>query len=118
VAFAEFENALNNTKEIDLTVTGRVSGREISRPVWFVREREKLYLLPVTGSRSQWYKNLVRTPSIGLTAGGIEYRVTGSPVTDPAKVGHVVGDFRARYGAGDVAKYYSNPDVAVEVALN
>jgi len=51
VAFTDFENALNSTSGIELTTTGRVSGRETSRPVWFVRRGEKLYLLPVTGTR-------------------------------------------------------------------
>jgi hypothetical protein len=117
VAFADFENALNNAKEIDLTRhwPGLWPGDLPSRVVR--AGGEKLYLLPVTGSRSQWYKNLVSTSSIGLTAGGIEHHAMGSPVTDAAKVGHVVDDFRARYGADDVAKYYSNPDVAVEVIL-
>jgi hypothetical protein len=54
MAFADFENAPNNTNEIELTTTGRTSGRESSRPVWFLRQGENLYLLPVTGSDSQW----------------------------------------------------------------
>ena len=40
MAFADFENALNDTNEVELTTTGRTSGRESSRPVWFVREGE------------------------------------------------------------------------------
>jgi hypothetical protein len=118
VAPADFEDALDQTNELDLTVTGRVSGQEISRPVWFVRENDKVYLLPVTGSRSQWYKNLVASPDLCLTAGGIAYHASGSRVTDPRQVGHIVDDFRARYGREDVAKYYSNPDVAVAVTLS
>jgi hypothetical protein len=118
VAPADFEDALDHTSEIDLTVTGRVSGQEISRPVWFVREQDKVYLLPVTGSRSQWYRNLVASPDLCLTAGGIAYHTTGHRVTDPRQVGHVVDDFRARYGRDDVARYYPHPDVAVEVSLS
>jgi hypothetical protein len=73
MAFADFENALNNTNEIELTTTGRTSGRESSRPVWFVRQRENLYLLPVTGSDSQWYKNVLKTPAIRLAAGSAAF---------------------------------------------
>jgi hypothetical protein len=72
-AFADFENALNNTNEIELTTTGRTSGRESSRPVWFVRQGENLYLLPVTGSDSQWYKNVLKTPAIRLAAGSAAF---------------------------------------------
>jgi hypothetical protein len=118
VASADFESALNGTSEVDLTVTGRNSGREISRPVWFVRQGQRVFLLPVTGSRSQWYKNLLRAPGLALGAGGIEYHATANFITDPAKVSAVIDDFRTRYGAGDVTKYYADPDVAVEVPLS
>ena len=117
MAVAEFVGALNSTTEIELTTIGRVSGREISLPVWFVRRDEKLYLLPLTGSQSQWYKNLLQTPMIRLAAGGTPYSTTGNPVIGPDEVGHVIDDFRAKYGAREVRGYYTNPDVAVEVTL-
>lgn len=117
MAFADFENALNNTNEIGLTTTGRNSGRESSRPVWFVRPGESLYLLPVTGSDSQWYKNVLKTPAIRLAAGDTEYRARAIPVTGPAKVAEVVERFRAKYGARDVEAYYPKHDVALEVPV-
>jgi len=40
---------LSRYRQINLSVTGRKSGRTISIPVWFVLEGEKLYLLPVQG---------------------------------------------------------------------
>ena len=115
MAFADFENVLNSTNEIELTITGRVSGRESSRPVWFVQQGENVYLLPVTGSDSQWYKNVVKTPAIRLSAGGAQYSARAVPVTDAAKVDEVVESFRAKYGARDVESYYPKHDVAVEV---
>jgi len=42
---------LITTNEIDSTVTGRKSGQDISRPIWFVYEENKLYLLPVKGRK-------------------------------------------------------------------
>jgi hypothetical protein len=117
VTATDFETALNDTNEIELTITGRVTGRETSRPVWFVRQGEKLYLLPVAGSETQWYKNVVKTPAMRLTAGRTQCRTSGKPVTDPGKVSEVVDDFRAKYGARNVAQYYPSPDVAVEVEL-
>ena len=56
MATAELKSALQTASEIELTVTGRRSGRDISNPVWFVQEGEKLYLLPVGGSESDWYR--------------------------------------------------------------
>jgi deazaflavin-dependent oxidoreductase (nitroreductase family) len=94
-------------------VTGRKSGRAISIPVWFVLEGDKLYLLPVLGSDTQWYKNVLKKPSIRIDAGGAEAEVKVVPLTDAKEVASVVTKFRAKYGASDVKKYYSKLDVAV-----
>ncbi len=40
------KDRLSRSHEINISVTGRKSGRTISIPVWFVLEDEKLYLLP------------------------------------------------------------------------
>jgi hypothetical protein len=57
---SEFKDALDRTSEIELTVRGRKSGQDISRPVWFVHENNTLYLLPVQGSETNWYKNVLK----------------------------------------------------------
>ena len=111
----DFEQALTSTDEIELTTTGRTSGRAISHPVWFVQQGRKLYLLPVGGAGSHWYKNVLNTPTIRLTADGAQSSARATPITDRAKVQEVVEGFRSKYGAGDVTAYYPNLDVAVEV---
>ncbi len=113
----ELRNVLQSTSVIELTVTGRRSGRESTRPVWFVEGGEKLFLLPVGGSDSNWYKNLVKTPAIGLAADGAEFRTDAKPIEDAAAVDDVVERFRARYGADQVKAYYPKLDAAVEVPL-
>ncbi len=117
MANEDVKRAMESTREIELTVTGRTSGREISIPVWFVREGENLYLVPVNGSDSDWYKNVLNTPMIRLAAGGAQLSATATPITDPARVGEILDMFRAKYGARDVAAYYPKQDVAVEVPL-
>jgi deazaflavin-dependent oxidoreductase (nitroreductase family) len=103
----------SRSREINITVTGRKSGRAISIPVWFVLEDGKLYLLPVQGSDTQWYKNVLKNPMIRIDAPGAKAEVKGVLVTDATQVSSVVEKFRAKYGAGDVKKYYSKFDVAV-----
>jgi deazaflavin-dependent oxidoreductase (nitroreductase family) len=106
------KDRLSRSREINITVTGRKSGRAISLPVWFVLEEGKLYLLPVSGSDTQWYKNVLKNPSIRIEAGGEKAELRAVPVTDPKQVASVVEKFRAKYGASDVKKYYSKLDVA------
>ena len=98
---------------------GRKSGQLISVPVWFVLEgSEKLYLLPVQGSDTQWYKNVLHNPKIRISARGEEAEFRAKPITDAKAVKSVVDAFRAKYGAEDVKKYYSKFDVAVQVDLS
>ena len=104
---------LSRYREINITVTGRKSGRAITNPVWFVLEGEKLYLLPVSGSDTQWYKNALKNPSIRVDAGGTEVNFKAVPLPGAKQVSSVVEKFRKKYGAGDVKKYYSKFDVAV-----
>jgi deazaflavin-dependent oxidoreductase (nitroreductase family) len=111
------KDRLSRLNEITITVTGRKSGRPVSIPVWFVLEDGKLYLLPVSGSDTQWYKNVLKNPSIRIDAGGDAAELRAVPVTDPAKVASVVEKFRAKHGAADVKKYYSKFDVALVADL-
>ena len=107
------KDRLSRYREIQISVTGRNSGRTISIPVWFVLEDDKLYLLPVQGSDTQWYKNILKSPSFQLDAHGAEAKLQAVPITDAAGVSSVVKKFRERYGANDVKKYYAKFDVAV-----
>src|SRR5579864_6597874 len=104
---------LSRYREIKITVTGRKSGRAISIPVWFVFEDGKLYLLPVHGSDTQWYKNVTKNPKMGIDARGEKAELKAVPVTEAKEVKPVIERFRSKYGADDVKKYYSKFDVAV-----
>jgi deazaflavin-dependent oxidoreductase (nitroreductase family) len=111
------KDRLSRYREINITVTGRKSGRAISIPVWFVWEGDKLYLLPVQGSDTQWYKNVLNDPMIRIDARGAQAEVKVVPVTDAKQVSSIVEKFRAKYGTNDVKKYYSKFDVAVQTAV-
>jgi deazaflavin-dependent oxidoreductase (nitroreductase family) len=104
---------LFKSSEITITVTGRKSGRMISIPVWFVVEDGKFYLLPVKGSGTQWYKNVLKNPEIRIAAGGAEAELQVVPTTDSKEVSAVVEKFRKKYGTNDVKKYYSKFDAVV-----
>ena len=117
MADQHFKDALDASTEVELTVTGRTSGREISIPVWFVREGDTIYLVPVNGTDSDWFKNVRRRPTIRLSEGSAHLSAHAIPITDPAKVEEILDKFRARYGPDDVAAYYPKHDVGVEIPL-
>jgi len=111
------KDRLPRYRQIKLSVTGRKSGKMISMPVWFVLEGEKLYLLPVRGSDTQWYRNVLKNPSIRIDARGVEAELRATPITDAKALKSVIEKFRQKYGAKDVKKYYSKFDVAILVKL-
>ena len=86
------KDCLSRYREIDLSVIGRKSGRTISQPVWFVLDDDTLYLLPVRGSDTQWYKNVLQDPFIRIDArgAGADFRVFLSRIR--SRVSSVVGN--------------------------
>jgi hypothetical protein len=114
----ELYQRLDSAREIELTVKGRKSGNDLSRPVWFVREGNILYLLPLNGSDTNWYKNMLVNPMSKLSLNGTEIlSANGRPITDKNRVADVVRKFNFRYGEEEVKKYYTKFDAAVEVPL-
>ena len=120
----DLKDRLARYRQIKLSVIGRKSGKTISNPgktisnpVWFVLEGETLYLLPVQGSGTQWYKNALKNPEIQVDARGAEAELKVKPITASKAVESVIEKFREKYGAADVNKYYSKFDVAVVAPL-
>jgi hypothetical protein len=114
---ADLYQKLNRVYEVSLSVKGRKSGRDIPRPVWFVHEGNVLYLVPVLGSDTNWYKNMLVSPAMKISVNGVEIPARGKPITDSNRVDDIVRKFRSKYGEGDVKKYYTKFDVAVEVPV-
>jgi hypothetical protein len=113
----DLEKRLTRYRQIKISVIGRKSGDKISISVWFVLEGGKLYLLPVKGSDTQWYRNVLRNPQIQIDARGVGAKFRAVAVTGAEGVRSVVEKFREKYGAKDVKRYYSKFDVAVLVEL-
>jgi deazaflavin-dependent oxidoreductase (nitroreductase family) len=109
----DLKDRLARYRQINLSVIGRTSGHTISMPVWFVLEGEKLYLLPVRGSDTQWYRNVLKNPQVRVETRGTEADFRTVPITDAKTVKSVIEMFREKYGVNDVRKYYSKFDVAI-----
>jgi deazaflavin-dependent oxidoreductase (nitroreductase family) len=115
---SDFKDALQDKSEVKLTVTGRKSGNESTRPIWFVEDGDRVLLMPVGGRTANWYRNVLQTPDIRLGADGAELRVTAKPVEDASAVADTIEKFVEKYGADRVKEYYPNQDAAVEVPLS
>ena len=113
----DLHQKLDSESEITLSVKGRKSGKDIPRPVWLVYENSILHLLPVQGLDTNWYKNLLSDPMMKISINDIEILARGQPITDRNVIDKIVKKFKSKYGEGDIKKYYTKFDVAVEVPL-
>jgi deazaflavin-dependent oxidoreductase (nitroreductase family) len=118
MADQQFIDALEESDEVDLTVVGRRSGQESTRPVWFVRAEGKVQLVPIHGTDSSWYRNIEAAPTVRLAAGGREVEATAIPVSEARRVSEIVDAFKAKYGSDTFERLYPKSDAAVEVSLD
>src|SRR5437660_12127069 len=80
---SEIQKALDSSAELQITVNGRKSGLEFSTPVWVVREGQTVFLMPVRGSKNQWYKNLLKSRRIKISSRRALLEFSGKPINDP-----------------------------------
>jgi hypothetical protein len=74
-------------------------------------------LVPVQGSDTNWYKNMLFDPTLKISINDVEVSARGKPVTDSNRVNDIVRKFKSKYGEAEVKKHYTKFDVAVEVLL-
>lgn len=117
MADSDFRRALDSSSVLKITFVGRRSGKKFSTPVWFVKEGATVFLLPVRGTSTNWYRNILKNPTMQLEAAGKTTTAAARPIKDRKGVEATVERFRAKYGAGDVKRYYPKQDAAVELSV-
>jgi deazaflavin-dependent oxidoreductase (nitroreductase family) len=68
---------------IDLITVGRVSGRPHTIEIWFAHLDSAIYMLSGGADRSDWVRNLIRTPAVQIHVSGHRYPGVARIVTDP-----------------------------------
>ena len=68
-----------------LTTTGRVTGRPHRIEIWFAGQGSTLYMLSGGRDRSDWVKNLVRTPETTVRIDTTEFPGRARVVNDEAE---------------------------------
>jgi deazaflavin-dependent oxidoreductase (nitroreductase family) len=113
-----FVAKLENRQQISITVIGRRSGRKITLPVWFVYKDAVLWLLPVHGSQTQWYRNLSVNPAITIKAGSESRALRARALKGARAVRQVIRWFGEKYTPELIARLYPGPlDVAVQMRI-
>lgn len=114
---SDFRKALNSAQELRISFVGRKTGKKFSIPVWFVTIGENVQLLPVGGTKSKWYKSILKNPLIELEVSSKKVSARSRPTQDRKTIEDVMDRFRSKYGGGDVKRYYPGQDAAVELSV-
>src|SRR5256714_6599280 len=81
-ASSERMNDLAGESYCYLTTTGRVSGEPREIEIWFGLSGSTLYMLSGGGDRSDWVKNLMKTPAVRVRIADRTFDGRARGVTD------------------------------------
>jgi deazaflavin-dependent oxidoreductase (nitroreductase family) len=111
----DFAKALKRRRQVSISVNGRLTGRTITIPVWFVSDERGLSLLPVYGSKTQWYRNLQKDRAMTIHAGAKRRDLRARLLKDKRAVSAVIRQFRKKYTSEEIKRWYRGLDVAVQI---
>ena len=82
---------------IELTTTGRKSGKPHTKPIWFVVDGGKLVVQAGKDGKTDWYQNLAESPTATARQGDYTFRVRAKRVEDSARVEAIHRLFLKKY---------------------
>ncbi len=101
-----------------LTTTGRVSGEPREIEIWFAVEDSTLYMLSGGRDRSDWVKNLRKTPAVQVRIGDRTFQGSSRTVTDgdeDARARRLLFDKYSSGYSGDLSEWR---DTALPIAVD
>src|SRR5581483_5443637 len=96
VAKADLEKVASEST-VDLTTTGRKSGKAHTKPIWFVYDQGHLYLQSGKGGKSDWYQNLKKDPRMTLKIGTVTFQGKAKFIDDERETERIHSLFSAKY---------------------
>lgn len=113
-----FSRGLKNRRQITISIIGRRTGQTITLPVWFVSQQDTLWLLPVHGSETQWYRNLLVNPTITIKVEKERRTFHARILKGTTSVRQVIEQFRDKYTSETITRLYPGPlNAAVKVKV-
>ena len=96
VAKADLERVANEST-VEITTTGRKSGKAHTKPIWFVYDQGRLYLQSGKEGKSDWYQNLKKNPQMTLKIGTVTFQGKAKFIDDQNETERIHGLFSAKY---------------------
>jgi len=119
VAKADLEKVANEST-VEITTTGRKSGKAHTKPIWFVYDQGRLYLQSGKEGKSDWYQNLKKNPQMTLKIGTVTFPGKAKFIDDQKETERIHGLFSAKYIGARLAGMVGSSighGMAVEVEL-
>jgi hypothetical protein len=99
---------IKDESTIELVTTGRKSGKQHVRPIWFVVGLGKVLVQAGKDGKTDWYLNLVKNPEAILRALDVKLRVRATPVTDAKRIAEVHRLFLKKYMTARVLSWFGS----------
>ena len=99
---------IQDRSTIELTTTGRKSGNEHTKPIWFVVSDGKIVVQAGKDGKTDWYQNLVKTPTGVARQEGYLFRVRARPVTEAARVEAIHRLFLQKYTTAWLLSFFGS----------
>ena len=96
VVKADLEKVANEST-VELTTTGRKSGKAHTKPIWFVYDQGHLYLQSGKGGKSDWYQNLKKDPQLTLKIGTVTFQGKAKFIDEQKETERIHSLFSAKY---------------------
>lgn len=88
---------IRDGSNIEITTIGRKSGKPHAKPIWYVVNDGRIFVQSGKDGKTDWYRNLQKTPAVTLKADRYTFRARGRTLTDPKDVERVHALFRDKY---------------------
>ncbi|MGH7818970.1 MAG: nitroreductase family deazaflavin-dependent oxidoreductase [Candidatus Binatia bacterium] len=90
---------------VDLTTTGRRSGKPRTATIWFVHDGGRIYVQSGKGGETDWYKNLLKRPDVKLRFEAVAFEGTATPIDDPREVQRIHDLFLSKYWTARISSW-------------
>lgn len=113
------QQALERDRTIDITTTGRKTGRPRRKEIWFHNIDGQLYITGTPGSRD-WYANLVANPRFTFhlkQTAQADLPARATPVRDREQRRHIISRIHQKIGGNRDLEAWVEGSALVEVEL-
>ena len=92
-----------NESNVEITTSGRKSGKPHTKPIWFVYDQGHLYLQAGREGKTDWYQNLKKNPQLTLKIGALTFTGKARFIEEEQETERIHNLFTQKYLAARVA---------------